>query len=592
MAFEYRTDSQQQIPEMEPPKERVGKFNITILFSFGILVIVWLAWSPVSNAAYTALARHNAKDAKEAIGQEDWARAFESISLARKRAPEDIEVIRTVVEFHKATNYDPSGLAQQLRLLSKRQKLTAEEDLLLGRSLIACGKTEEARGLYEMLPLSGSTEKPALDLLSSILMAEGHSKEAAAISGRATVNADDSPDAQFKAALEDLKSHYVEIRLHGHRCLWQLADQNTVIGLDAIKQLATEPSTTFAEAQRLLELCERHPQETLPARLQIISALMRLNPDQRKNLVKQEMLRFKERREGSLEEIAIWLMREDCNELVFQLISQDRAVKSPKLYPILMQCLAQEERWEELKKLLTISQPPVSKSLLNIALAEVQSHLQPDMAETRQLLIGTIDAAILEANSTTLQIVASLAEKLNLHDIAFRAYNEAGLRSSLTTQTSVTIQCLQKGREMALLSKNTEGLLKTSRKLRELSPSSAAFSDQYIYLRLILGAEMETVDFTKLGRTENLNTAMAVTLNRIPSHLLHALAAYRLGDHMAMQKSLAGIADVSALPAGQRAVIAGLLSLSGKPDLAYQIAEKVPNSLLLTEELTFLRKAL
>ncbi len=113
-----------------------------------------------------------------------------------------------------------------------------------------------------------------------------------------------------------------------------------------------------------------------------------------------------------------------------------------------------------------------------------------------------------------------------------------------------------------------------------------------MYLRLILGVEMETVDVTALVNQHELNAAFSITLERIPPHLLLALSAYRLGDHAAMQQHLAALNNAEGLSAGPRAVAAGLLSLSGKPDRAYQMAEKIHGTLLLDEELTFLKRAL
>ena len=45
-------------------------------------------------------------------------------------------------------------------------------------------------------------------------------------------------------------------------------------------------------------------------------------------------------------------------------------------------------------------------------------------------------------------------------------------------------------------------------------------------------------------------------------------------------------------PPGARAVFAGLLAISGNASNAYQVAEKVPASLLLPEERRFLARAL
>jgi hypothetical protein len=59
-----------------------------------------------------------------------------------------------------------------------------------------------------------------------------------------------------------------------------------------------------------------------------------------------------------------------------------------------------------------------------------------------------------------------------------------------------------------------------------------------------------------------------------------------------MQQHLAQLNGSTSLPAGPRAVAAGLLSLGGKPDRAFQLAEKIPGALLLDEEMAFLKRAL
>lgn len=591
MAFEFNTDSQQGIPDMEPPKERIRRFHLFVLLVFGIFVIILLSWGSISAAVRTTLARRNVKEAREAIATQDWRRAFQALALAQQRAPEDIEVIRAMVAFYQATGSDPTGLAQQLRRLAALQPLTGQEELLLGRSLIASGKTDEAREVYEKMPLGNSTHKPGLELLSSILTAEGHTKEAAEITRRASSQTTDSPETHLQAALEDLQSNFVEVRLHARKKLWQLAEIDTEVALKAIARLALDPALTLTEARHLLDLVSRHPLESLPARLGVISALMRLQPERRTQIVAEEIARFQARNEGGLEEVAYWLMAEKQNEDVFKLIPRQLAMNSRELYPILMQALAQEKRWEELKELLMTPRPPVSKSLVNLALAEVQSQLQPDMRETRLLLQGTLESARLESSDATLYAVASLAEKLDLTDIAIIAYKDAGDKASAAGKLEDAVLHLQKAVKMALLAKDSAALLAVSRKLHEMRPSSAAFSDRLIYLRLILGVEMETIDLSKLSNSSSLHTAFTITLERIPPPLLLALAAYRLGDLDSVPKHLAGLRDAAGLPAGQRAVAAGLLSLAGRQDRAYQIAEKVPDTLLLNEERAFLQRA-
>lgn len=592
MAFQFDSNSQQQLPRQTPPKERIGKFSVLILSAFGLLVLVLFAWRPVADAASAALARRNAKEARAALEAKDWPRAYEELAKARQRAPQDVEVLTAMVAFLKATGSDAGGLAQHLRQLAQLRPLTEEEELLLGRSLITSGKTQEARVVYEKLPLQQSTRQPGLELLSSILTAEGHTKEAAEISRRAVAQTEATPDTQLQAVVTDLDSHFGEVKNHAVRQLWQLAELSNQTGLDAIAQLAAHPSVTLPQASHLLEMTEQHPLKNLPARLQVISALVRLQPEQRNQLADAEIRRFATHKNGTREEMAYWLMRENFNDQVFALVPKDLAVQSRELYPILVQALAQAKRWDQLQEVLKLPRPPVPKSLLDLAMAEVQSHLQPDMREARRLLQGTVENATQAGDAATLGRAAQLAEKLDLADIACLAYKAAGFQAATGNASEAALQNLQKSEELALRAKDTRTLLEVTRRLHELSPSSAVFADRFVYLRLILGVEMETVDLHSLMSQNELNAAFTITLERIPPHLLLALSAYRLGDQAAMQQHLAELKNAETLSAGPRAVAAGLLSLGGKPDRAYQIAEKIHGTLLLDEEMMFLKRAL
>jgi len=592
MAFKFDLDSQSKAEKKAPSRLPIGKFTLFAIISFGLLVTVLLAWHPLATAANTAMARRNALEAQAATAEKDWVKAHEELTLARKRAPEDVGVIMAMVAFYKATGSDPGGLAQQLALLGQQRPLTDEEFLLLGRSLITSGKTKDARKVYEKLPLAQSTQKSGLELLSSILSAEGHVKEAEEISQRAAAQSADTPEAHLQAAVADLNSHFGEVRIQAVKQLWQFAKLNTQTGLDAIHQLAANPDLTLPEARNLLALQEQHPLKTLPTRLEVLSALLRLQPDQRADLALAEIKRFQTSKNGRREDLAYWLMKENFNEQVFKLVPKDLAIQSRELYPILMQSMAQAQRWEELQALLKLQHPPVSKSLLDLAMAEVQSHLQPDFKETRRLLQGTVTNAKQEGSVSTLHIAAVLAEKLNLADIACQAYEAAGNLAADSNLNDEALLNLQKSAELALRTKDATSLLEISRRLHQLSPSSAVFADRLIYLRLLLGIEMETVNSSSLLSQAELHAALAITLERIPPQMLLALAAYRLGNLEVMQQHLAALKNTDNLAAGPRAVIAGLLSLAGKGDRAYQMAEKIPTALLLDEELSFLKRAL
>lgn len=571
---------------MEPPKERVGSFSIAISSAFVLLLVVWFAWNPVSDAVKAAWGRHCAREARAAFDAQDWSRAVEQTRAARRWAPEDVEVIRAIIEFLKVSGSDPGGLAQQLRLLAEKQPLTEEEQMLLGRTLASTGKTDEARVVYAKLPLSTSTQKPALELLASILRQDGHIEEAQELQRRATLKQPETPAARLKIALEDMKSSFVEIRRHAHEELLDLSRLETEIAMEAATHLMIDPLLTAAEARQLLERIDEHAHKTLPVRLGVVSALMRLHPEQRETLLNEEIQRFQSGEDGALEHLARWLALEKQHARLLKMVPMELAAKSRELYPTIAQALAEEGRWQELKEMLGSGRPPISQARVAIWLAEASSHLEPDLREASRLLKGSVEAAGKEGNLSNLLAAAMVAERIHLPDIALEAYQAASSKGGETA-----LPMLQKAHELALQQKNTGALLQTACQLQELRPASAAFADRLAYLRLVLGMEIETVDLSTLKESNDMHAMFTITLERVPPGLLRALAAYRMGDHPAIQRHLGDIGDTSSLPPGQRAVVAGLLSLAGKPERAFQIAEKVPSTLLLDEELAFLQKA-
>jgi len=128
--------------------------------------------------------------------------------------------------------------------------------------------------------------------------------------------------------------------------------------------------------------------------------------------------------------------------------------------------------------------------------------------------------------------------------------------------------------------------LDTARRLRVLRPTSVRFANRLDYLRLLLGDEIEAaMEWREVYTDESAD-------ERQMAALLLALKAYRMRDKSLMLESLAKVDDATALPPGQRAVLAGLLASGGQAGRAFQLAERVQERLLSSVELAFLKKAL
>ena len=562
----------------------VAKWGLLIL---GLVVVGIFIGTASVQSVKNWLARGEAEAALKAIEEERWGYAISCVQNARSYAPEEPAVLLATIEFLKVTGSDPVTLSQQLRILAEKQPLTQEQLLLLSNALLKAGNLDKAREVFERLPAETRQQPEALELASSILAAQGLGEEARQIQKQVRDKSPNSPEAMLETAIVQRASPTEKDRRAALDTLWLLTRDQSSVGLQAITHLAMEPAITWKETSTLLALVENHAQQSLPVRLGLVTTRMRLRPDLRQSLISQEIARFLEKGGGKLDEIARWLALEKQHAQLFKLIPPQLRTTSRDLFPIIAQALAEEGRWKELKDMLTGSRAPVKKARLELWLAEAETHLSPgDDTEARRHLKTCVDTARLEKDITTLIAVVPTAERLSQPDFALQA-----CQFLLEQKTgTATLEILQKAADLASTLRETRLMLDFTRQLHELRPTSPRYADQLAYLRLILGEEIEIVDVPSL---EKIGGLAGITLEekRIPTGLLQGLAAYRLGDRTTLQNVINSLRKPESMPPGHRAVLSGLLATTGKPAEAFQIAEKVPEGLLLDEELAFLKLA-
>lgn len=553
-------------------------FGISLL----VVTVMMLAWNPVHNGVKGYWARQCAADALEAMERKDWALTFRHYFDARRWDAEDLEVLLTGIQVLDESGADPAGLVQLFETLESQQPLSSEQRLAFARALARVGKTRLAREQLAHLPPADLAGTEALQILALLLKEEGDDRQAQKMSEKAIAADQTSPEGRLQNAMRETASPFKEVKEGATEDIWQIATLKTPVGLDAIRRLAQDPGTSAEQARQLLEWVTAHPHRTASDRYFVLSAVMKREPESRSDLLADELLRFKEVGDTKLEAIALWLAIEKEYDLLTRLVPPEIAASSRELYPILSQALASQKRWTELEKLMTTGRPPVSQARLSVGLAWVKGEISRDDPQIREHLAAGMTAAAREKDADTLINAAALADKYHLPDLALEAY-----MSVAAFDPDKAVAVLQKAFEEAVTLKNTTDLISISRRLHDLRPASAVFTERLAYLRLVLGVEMETVDPEAVARVLS-DKAGASTAS---TSLLRALAAYRLGQSDAIRQFVSDLEVPPSMPPGQRAVAAGLLQIAGRDGLAFQIAEKIPETLLLDEEKTFLRKA-
>ncbi len=570
MSFEFKPQNETPV-EYQPPKIPIlGNFSLLLIF--GVLAVVGgiLGWSPAKNAIRDAWARSHANEAMTSMEEDNMGHAIAELIEARKLSPEEPEVLRAIIAYLKLVKGDRRELAYHLRLLATKMPLSPEEQLLYGSCLIDLGRVDEARRVFEALDKDLSRTPDGLALQARLQAAEGQTDAAAATARQSRLLDKDSPEAQLQLAIENSRSAFPEYRNQSWKAYWDLCQLPPPVGIAAAHAILQDTRLTAEDAKRLLPIIEAHPHADLTIRLEIVSALIRFFPDQKAELIRREVSRFEDEKTGTLIEMAAWLAAHHEHAILLQLIPPQLATSSRPLFTALIKALTGEGRWQEMKQILTSKRPPVSNTLVSIWLADAESHLQPDLKESRRQLSFAISSATASHEYEELELASGLAERLGMPDMALQGLFQ--LAAAVEPRRS---ELLQRAKTIAMSSKDTRALMQVTRRLLELHPANAQMAEELSYLRLLLGEEMETV----------------MTDAATSPALFKALAAYRLGDRTTLQTVMNGLQKPESMPPGRRAVLSGLLATTGKPAEAYQIAEKVPEGLLLDEELAFLKLA-
>lgn len=578
----------------ELPEMTAGRYRLIGIWfglaAFVLAVTLLFGGKPAWRAYKKWRAQHLASASLAEMNQGHWDQAARSLFDANALASDEPAVLRAMSVFLTRTKGDSRLLLQTLHRLYESGVATLEDKTSYGTSLASTGDIPGARKVWEDLPPQERESRLALELLSRIQREQGQTAESEATLRRALLSEPDNPECAFRLALLDLSNPFSEIKASARSRLWALAGESDDRAANgAIAFLAGDKELGRVESRQLLELLERRPNPPASLRFRVLSALIRTHPEEREPILEREFQRCRDQGGDQLADVLKWLAEEKEYGRMLQLAPESVAARSGEVFPLMLLALSKQERWREIRTLLTTQRNlPVSKARAALWLAECESHLQPDLAQTRMYLIRALESADKAREQEVIRNTAALAEGKGLWEVASRGYR---MLAELGPQSQVPM--LEKVYEVSSRSRDGEAMLETAREIQELRPASEVYAGRVAYLRLVLGKEMELAADYLLGRTRGAVTvegAGSGDADRSRS-FLRAFAAFRFGDRHGVGSFLSGVAQPEMLEPGQRAVFAGLLQATGRSAEAFQLAEGVPRQLLLKEELALLESA-
>lgn len=550
----------------------------------GLLVLGLLSWwlgPRLNSRAHSAIARYYADQTTKYISQNEWVLAFQSLEKAQSWRGDHPRVLRVLADFLIATKGEPASILHHLRHIELSGQITEADLLKMGQIHVQMGDVSGIQTTLAKLSPEARARRPALELLANAQRLQGQATQAEQTLRHALSLDKADPMCQLRLAMMDQQASFSEIRDQARLTLWQLAKGKDEAALIAINTLADDAKLTPMVADLLFQHIEEHPDKTEEARLHVLSSVLRNRPEKKKDTFAAEVVRMKELTSDTLLPHLIWLLKEKQPQLIVEFRPKDFFTKSSTLIQPYLHALGDMGRWDEVDKLL--SRPagmPVSNAFIALWRARATTHLDQDTTRTRQHLATAYEATGHGREPVLATAAATLAEQSGIWDIAVMFYT--GLAEH---QPKSRIPMLEKVRLAALRGRDTTALIESTQKLAALSPENSQYFHDSIYLQLISGQNLEM----------NRNRLAVQQPTEYPGttvYLCRALASYRFGDLADLRVHLANIHDADSLPVGQRAVHAGLLSISGQVGAAFQIAEQIPTILLLKEEVGFLHRAL
>lgn len=560
----------------KPSKPWITWFMALALIT-GLFAWIWGDELWIKSRSY--MAHHYADKAEHFIEEKDLSKAGAALTLARQWREDHPKFLRVYADFLMAINSDPSAILHTLKILEIGGQAHEEDYLRMAQIYIQQEEVENAVLMLKKLSPETRQKRPALEVLANIQRSRGETRQAEQTLRHALSLEPGDNMCRLRLALMDMQAVFSELRLGARKVLWDLAKGKDRAALLAMETLGADLDLTATEVEELWSLAESYPELPETSRFNLLSARMRVNPLRRAEWLDAELAKYIEAGAEKMAPVLEWLLREKQPERVLAMQTGDLFTKSDLLIPHYLQALADLGRWEEIERIL--SRPagmPISAAFAALWRARAAKNTDREQLNTRQHLNVVYEASGHGRDGSTAKLAADIAEEAGLYDLAAKFYQ--GLSEY---QPKVKIPMLEKVYEMAARSRDTDEVIRVAKQLLALRPQNPQYIERLQYLQLVSGEDME------IQAAQILSVASSTSRQ---DQLQRALAAYRMGDLNLMKEHLHDLADVSDFTPGQKAVHAGLLSISGQVGRAFQIAENISTLLLLKEELRFLERAL
>lgn len=505
--------------------------------------------------------------------------ALEAMKAGYHRAPKDPQVLRGMGRIMYRVGQSEQSL-WFWRRLSHTDEFTLLDKAEMAKTCVAHGLTDEARKLVSSLDETTLATRPGLEVQAALLRLDGENAEADLLLRRALSLEPDNPENVLQIAGLDLASPYPEIRERAAEQLWKLVRANSHRSPLAAAMLAESKGFTAPQSRELFQILATLKDVPERERYRVVRTVVELNPDSRSSLLADEKKRHEKHTPSEMVEYLVFLHALKEHDAILAILPEAQALGVPRLAAVYLESLASKERWEQIRTVLSKADRPVlPPSEFSILQARCSHGLKEPDNQIKVYIQEACRRALVSRRFGTVKRAAGIADMLGYRDLVQAAYQEA---SKIETMRVPALEALY---ALHARQRDPAAMLDAMEQLHQSGRLSLALVEQEIYLKALLGVELETLQ----SRLEELRAQPGVSQESVG--FLKAFVLFRLGDLDAMRKLLDKI-EPETLPVGRRAVYASLLHASGDASRAFGMGERILRNLLLPEEDRLLERVL
>lgn len=496
-------------------------------------------------------------------------------------APQNVSAIRLNTEFLTAMR-KPEAL-YFLDRLDQLGATTLQDRKTRVRALLQLNRDKEASTLLEQLLSENAPDEGLMKLAEEVW---GEGTPGAPLVGALRAYADKHPeDLNHRLRLARIlsRSDSTAEAADGLRLAWELAEQDTETGLQALEFLASFERLPPEQASRLIQRLRTHPKAGGWHLAEALTREARLNPTRRPQFIQEAIEQARGKTREELLPLVRWLVEQREFAQVVALVNEDEVKTYLPLLENYLTALTFLGRFQDLERL--VMDPQVNSVLNQTLKAFYRAHLafvtRKPPAQVRDAISAARAAAELEKRGDLCLRLAQYAEARGHADLALDAYRSA---AAMRQTEREGYQGLIRTAELV---GNSQLMLESAREAVARWPDDPVYLERLLYVSLLLGTGIET----SLADAERLLEQRPEDAVRL---LTAAMGHWRLRDPAGAAEALARTKAAELSP-GQRAVLAAITRGQGTEAAAAQARQLAlaidPKAPMLPEERRCLESA-